>query len=183
MNQEQLKAYLLYWSKNRLSKLADEVIPEFRANPNRYAALHELAIAKDNYPYQEYASWISGHLTDRMYSAKYPKRIQEVVDAFFETKNHTVRRNLLKIVLAVPSHYREGELLDKLFSLLMSADEAIAVRSYAFHKVLSFMDIYPELQRELDAVLDTHHALFQSAAMRSCLKRYDKWNKTNEQCY
>jgi hypothetical protein len=89
MTKQQLKACLLHWSQNRLSKLAEDVIPEFNSNPDRHAALHTLAITKDDYPYQEYASWLCGHLVSGIYNANNPKRIQEVIDAFFVTENHT----------------------------------------------------------------------------------------------
>ena len=62
MTTSELTNYFIEWRKNRLDKLAPQVIVEFRENPSRHQALHQLAITSNPYPIQEYASWLVGHI-------------------------------------------------------------------------------------------------------------------------
>ncbi len=174
MTAEQLRQLLFQWNKNRLAKLAPEMISEFKNAPNRWEALHEIAITKAEYPFQEYASWLCGHLIDEFYLKQSPKRIAEIIDAWLITENQSVRRNLLKIMLSVSSDHRSGEVLDRLMHNISSPNEAIAVRSYSFHMLMNFLKEYPDLRFEIDTIIDSFPELFKVPAMQSCLKRYRK---------
>lgn len=174
MNTEDLKQYFLDWRKNRLDKLAPAVIEEFKSHPNRYEALHHIAITKDDYPFQEYGSWLAGHIIPEFYATKVEQKMPEIIDAFLTSTNHSVKRNLMKIILNVPCDYKSGELLDKAFFVLSSADENIALRSYSFSYLLQWMEKYPEIQIEIDSILTQWPELFTSGAMQSCLKKYRK---------
>jgi len=177
MTTEELKTYFLAWRKNRLDKLAPEVIQEFQMHPDRYDALHQMAISVDVYPFQEYASWLSGHIVETFYKKAPEEKIQEVINAYLESENHSVKRNLLKIINAMPADFRSGELLERAFSVLSSHQEAIALRSYSFTYILTWLKQYPELAIELDAIIRQKPELFASAAMKSCLKRYARIKK------
>lgn len=172
MTIEELRHFLLNWNKNRLDKLAPAMISEFKNAPERWNALHEIAITKAEYPFQEYASWLCGHLTDEFYLNQNPKRMAHVVDAWLITENQSVRRNLLKIMLTVPSQHRSGEVLDRLLHNISSPNEAIAVRSYSFHMLMNFLKEHPDLRFEIDTIIDSFPELFKVPAMQSCLKRY-----------
>jgi hypothetical protein len=174
MTVSELKAFLTHWRKNRLSKLAPEMIADFRNAPERWDALHQIAIQVDDYPYQEYASWLCGHLIAEIYLNHNSNKTDEVIDAWFLTESHSVRRNLLKIMLSAPSDYKSGEVLDRLLFYLSSPDEAIAVRSYSFHMLMNIMKQYPDLHVEIDAIIAGFPELFKVPAMQSCLKRYNK---------
>lgn len=174
MTAEQLRQFLFQWKKKRLAKLAPEMISEFKNAPDRWEALHNVAITKADYPYQEYASWLCGHLIDEFYLNKNPKRIAEIIDAWLITENHSVRRNLLKIMLLVPSDHRSGKVLDRLLYNISSPNEAIAVRSYSFHMLIEILKIHPDLHFEIDTIIDSFPELFKVPAMQSCLKRYHK---------
>jgi hypothetical protein len=174
MTVSELKAFLLDWRKNRLSKLAPEMIDEFRSSLERWNALHQIAIHVDEYPFQEYASWLCGHLIDELYLNQSPKRMAEIIDTWLITENHSVRRNLLKIMLAVPSDYKSGEVLDRLLHNISSPNEAIAVRSYSFHMLLNLLREHPDLRFEINAIIESFPDLFKVPAMQSCLKRYKK---------
>jgi hypothetical protein len=174
MTVNELKVFLLDWRKNRLSKLAPEMTAEFRDAPERWEALHRLAVQVDDYPFQEYASWLCGHLIPEIYLNQNSNKIEDVIDAWLLTKNHSVRRNLLKIMLSVASDYKSGEVLDRLLYYLSSPDEAIAVRSYSFSMLMNIMQEYPDLHFEIDAIIDGFPELFKVPAMQSCLKRYSK---------
>lgn len=173
----ELKAYFAAWRQNRLDKLAPQVIQEFRQHPERYDSLHFLATTKTEYPYQEYASWLSGHVIEEFYNKQGEEKIQEVIDAYLDSSNQSVKRNLLKIIKAVHTDYRSGELLERAFLILAAPDEAIALRSYSFHYLLDLLKIYPELATEIDAIIEQKPELFTSGAMRSCLKRYAKFKE------
>lgn len=174
MTTEQLRQFLFQWNKNRLSKLAPEMISEFKSAPERWVALHEIAITKAEYPFQEYASWLCGHLTDEFYLNHNPERIEAIIDAWLQTENQSVRRNLLKIMLAVSSEHRSGEVLDRLLHNISSPNEAIAVRSYSFHMLMNYLKEHPDLRFEIDTIIDSFPELFKVPAMQSCLKRYRK---------
>lgn len=170
----ELKAFLLVWRKNRLSKLAPEMIAEFRSSPERWEALNYLATHIDEYPYQEYASWLCGHLISEIYLNKDSKNCEDVIDAWLLTVNCSVRRNLLKIMLNVASDYKSGEVLDRLLICLSSPNESIAVRSYAFSMLIKIMKEHPDLRFEIDVIIDGFPELFKVPALQSCLKRYRK---------
>jgi hypothetical protein len=170
MTVSELKDFLLHWRGNRLSKLAPEMIAEFQSSPECWDALHQIAIHVDEYPFQEYASWLCGHLISEIY--RNPQKIEEIIDAWLITENHSVRRNLLKIMLAVPSYYKNGEVLDRLLRYLASPDEAIAVRSYAFSMLMKIMKAHPDLHFEIDAIIKSYPELFKVPALQSCMKKY-----------
>lgn len=174
MTVSELKAFLLDWRKNRLSKLAPEMIAEFRNAPERWDALHQIAIQVDDYPYQEYASWLCGNLIDELYLNQSPKRLVEIIDFWLITENHSVRRNLLKIMLAVPSDHKNGEVLDRLLHNISSPNEAIAVRSYSFHMLMNFIREHPDLRFEINTIKESFPELFKVPAMQSCLNMYRK---------
>jgi len=170
----ELKAYFAAWRQNRLEKLAPQVIQEFRQHPERYDSLHFLAITKNDYPFQEYASWLSGHIIEEFYKSQGAEKIQEIIDAYLDSSNHSVKRNLLKIINAVNTDYRSGELLERAFEIVSSSEEAIALRSYSFHYLLRILKTYPDLAVEIDAIIEQKSELFASGAMQSCLKHYAK---------
>lgn len=174
MNEAELKDFLLDWRNNRLLRLAPEMTQEFKKHPERWSALHLLATHADDYPFQEYASWLCGHLILEIYLNQNSNKIEEVIDAWLLTENHSVRRNLLKIMLSVPSDYKNGEVLDRLLHYLSSPDEAIAVRSYSFSMLMKIMKEHPDLHFEIDAIIEGFPELFKVPAMQSCLKRYKK---------
>lgn len=174
MNKEELKAYFIDWRKDRLGKLAKQVKREFRKHPERHEALHALACEINPYPIQEYASWLCGHLVETLYPSEFPDRQKEVIDAFLTTENPSVKRNLLKIVLELPTDHRDGDLLDHAFYALGSPNEAIAVRSYSFRYLLKLLPEYPDLQVEIDAIIREKPELFQTGALLSCIKSYKK---------
>lgn len=174
MNATELRQFLYQWNKNRLAKLAPEMILEFKNAPDRWDALHEIAITKDEYPFQEYASWLCGHLISEIYLNQNLRKIEEIIDVWLQTENHSVRRNLLKIMLAVPSDYKNGEVLDRLLHNISSPNEAIAVRSYSFHMLMNFLKEHSDLRFEIDTIIDSFPELFKVPAMQSCLKLYRK---------
>jgi vacuolar-type H+-ATPase catalytic subunit A/Vma1 len=172
MTDAELRTCLKAWSKDRMAKSAKQMVEEFRQTPERLETLHNVAMIPDKYPHQEYSSYLVSHLYHEIYTKQHPARIKQLIDHLFVTENHTVRRNLLKVVVHTKSTYREGEILDLLLKFIMSADEAIAVRSYAFSKIMQYLKVYPELRQEIDSIIDAHGELFTPPAMRSCLKRY-----------
>ena len=179
MTTSELTNYFIEWRKNRLDKLAPQVIVEFRENPSRHQALHQLAITSNPYPIQEYASWLVGHILDEFYQQPKNNQITKVIDAYLTTINPSVKRNLLKVIVHVPSDYRSGELIDHAFQSLVSAQEPIAVRSYSFAYVMGWLKEYPELGEELTVLVEQFPELFKTPAMQSCLKKFAKWKKSH----
>lgn len=174
MTTTELKAYLLEWRKNRINKLAPEIIPEFQSKQDRYDAVHQLAITVDDYPYQEYASWLAGHLVKQFYVHAKKKKKEDIIDAFLRSSNVSVKRNLLKIILSFRIDYRTAELIDKTFDYVASVDEPHAVRVYAFYFLLNQIQFFPELAQELDAIIDQKHESFKAPSLQACLKKYEK---------
>jgi hypothetical protein len=174
MNQEELQQYFLNWRNKRLDKLAPAVIQEFKTHPEWHVSVHRMAISKASYPFQEYASWLSSHLIHEFYTSSNAEKINEIIDAYLQSENHTVKRNLLKIINCTSSDYRSGELLSKSIEVLSSPHEAIALRSYSFQYVLQWINHFPELVNEIDACIGYRTELFKTPAMQICLKRYLK---------
>lgn len=172
MTPENLKQYFLNWRKNRLDKLAPEVIVEFKQHPERFNALHHLAITEDDYPFQEYGSWLAGHIIEQYYASEHIEKINEVIDAYLSSSNHSVKRNLQKIINQVKVDYRSGELIDRAFHNLCAADEAVGLRSYSFHYLMLWLKDFPDLRSEIDLIVEQFPELFRSGAMQSCLKKY-----------
>ena len=177
MNQTELKTYFLDWRKNRQEKLAEEVIAEFKSKPERFRAIHQMALTKDSYPFQEYASWLAGHITQEFYMKSGTQNITEIIDAYLISDNHSVKRNLMKIINLVESEHRYGELLSRAFDVLIQPEETIALRSYSFKFIMKQLKRYPELDNELHIVIAEYPELFNAAAMKSCLKQYASQRK------
>lgn len=171
MNDKELKTYFLEWRKNRQEKFAKEVIAEFKSKHERLDAVHQMACAKDIYPFQEYASWLVGHITNEFYFSSNHQRIADIIDAYLISDNHTVKRNLMKVISLVTSEHRKGELITRAFNVLMNTEESIALRSYSFKFILSQLKQHPELRNELNIVIFEFPELFTSPAMKSCLSR------------
>lgn len=174
MHVQELKEYLSEWRKNRMLKMAPEVISEFQTHSERFESLHHMAITVDAYPFQEYASWLASHLIDLYRIEPTKNKIHEITDAILLSSNHTVKRNLLKTRLHFTSDYRVGELIDRAFQFLTSPQETIAVRVYSFYFLLQEIKKYPDLMHEMDVIVEHNSELFSAPALQVCLKRYHK---------
>lgn len=172
MTPQELKAYFLHWRENRLDKLAPVIIDEFQRHSERFDALHALAISKDTYPFQEYGSWLAGHIIQHYYLPHKEQRLPEIIDAYLASDNSSIQRNLHKIINGVLVDYRSGELINRAFEVLQSSDTEVGLKSYCFHYILLWLDRYPELSTELEIIIRDRPELFSSGAMRSCLKKY-----------
>lgn len=125
----------------------------FIKNETHSKELIHLALSEEAYPMPEYASWKAVHVQKLKKDIWFPYHVP-IVDQILKTKNQTVLRNLLNLLQNHPiSTYKEGELIDFLFQNIQNDDFKVAVHVYSIYLLFPFFKVYPELIKELEAIL------------------------------
>jgi hypothetical protein len=135
------------------------------------------------FPFPEYSSWLISHITER-----FPEKIKEfhtqLIDAYLDNKNESMRRNLLNSLLRLPLHsHRSGEFLDQLFQVLVDFESKVAHKVYAMYFIVRFCEIYPELSCELKQILSREEQNYTPAyyaGKRKTLKALEKLKSQNQ---
>lgn len=128
----------------------------------------------ETYPFPQYSSWILIHLTEKHVEKVEPFH-RRIIDTFLILKDPSAQRNIANCLLKLPFiNYREGEVLDRLFDFLLDPNSKVALKVYAMYLLVDFIQIYPELEGELLAILEKNQELESPAyrsAMRTVIKR------------
>jgi hypothetical protein len=140
--------------QNRRSTEFLQLTDIFIKKPESVTGLVELAVSEDVYPYPQYASQLLLHVA-RKNNKLIESGYNDIVDCFLNTVNTSVQRNLLGVLLCFPlKEYKEGELLNNLFSIINNPDSKPGLTNYAVHKLSQYLKVYPELKNEMEQSLE-----------------------------
>ena len=146
----------------------------FVAHPEQIPDLVELALGSKKAPLPAHASWLLIHLAkaDWTLLASYEHAF---IDHFLVSTNQSILRNLLVTLLEFPlTDYREGEVLDALIAHLKNEVDKVALRVYSLYKLAEFVQRYPEIKTEIDAVLELIQVNPMSPAMKVGIRNFEK---------
>jgi hypothetical protein len=103
-------------------------------------------------PYPEHASWLLVNI-NRINPSLLVDYQAEMIDRILITENQSVLRNLVNVCHPLPLiDYRESELLERLFSFISDDHNKVALFVYACYKLIQFVQKYPELKPEIEAI-------------------------------
>lgn len=129
-----------------------------------------LSINHQKKPFNEYSSWILIHFTD-LYPEISQNHQKEIIDIFLETKNLSIERNILYVLRKIPIiDYKDGLVLDKTILLIHNSEIKIATKVYALLYLMKFIEIYPELENELELAKQSLRK-YDSPFIKSVLKK------------
>ncbi|HLU86998.1 MAG TPA: hypothetical protein VKZ44_04525 [Taishania sp.] len=171
---------LVYLNMFRDAQTRPMVMHYFMERIYRIETLIKYAGSKEAYPLPDYASWVIAHL-----AKEFPERLKDhqplIIDAFFESDNQTVLRNLSVALILLPlAEYREGELYDKLIAHLLNNDNKVALHVNCIHKLIQFAQKYPELVNEIADSIEIRLENNKQASLISASKKfYKKFKRTN----
>jgi hypothetical protein len=131
-------------------KLADILIEQ----PGSISEVVELAISENGYPYPQYAAWLLLHVARKDRSLVEPF-YNQVIDGILTTRNPSVLRSLMGVSLCFPiMDYKQGAFLNQLMELISDNDSKPGLLNYSVRKLAEFIELYPEIRREMDMILE-----------------------------
>ncbi|MGE0569438.1 MAG: hypothetical protein AB7O73_15975 [Bacteroidia bacterium] len=139
-----------HYSKNTIIKIAEY----FNNNPREIKFGIKLLTGKDFILSQRIA-WSVGYLDKRCFNAL-EKSIPDLIRALKEDKYHpAVKRNILKLFQTMPIRDAyQSELFDLCLHFIGNISEPLAIRAFSITVANSISLNYPELQQELDLILN-----------------------------
>lgn len=146
----------------------------FIAHPEQIPDLVELALGSKKAPLPAHASWLLIHLAkaDWTLLASYE---QVFIDHFLLSTNQFILRNLLVTLLEFPlTEYRESDFLDSLITHVKNEENKVALRVYSLYKLTEFVQRYPEIKAEVDAVIELIQEHPMSPAMKVGIRNFEK---------
>jgi hypothetical protein len=82
---------------------------------------------------------------------------------------------MLVCLLEFPlTDYRESDFLDALIMHVKSEENKVALRVYGLYKLVAFVERYPEIKPEVDAVIELIQEHPMSPALRVGIRNFDK---------
>lgn len=168
---------------------AEALISDFRSNRD-YKHFSRLAAETDgmidtlirfcyrnDYPFPQYSSWLLAHVADNHYDRLVPFQ-NSLIDAFLDGSDPSTQRNLGNVLQRFPKTvHREGELLDRLFAILLDAETKVALKVYAMNLAFAFLEDYPELKSELQVIVEdgmTRESAAYLSAGKKILKKISR---------
>lgn len=146
----------------------------FVAHPEQIPDLVELALGSKKAPLPAHASWLLIHLAkaDWTLLASYEHAF---IDHFLLSTNQSILRNLLVTLLEFPlTDYRESDFLDALITHVKNEENKVALRVYSLYKLTEFVQRYPEIKAEVDAVIEIIQEHPMSPAMKVGIRNFEK---------
>lgn len=135
------------------------LVDVFASDDQLVEGLVELVASDDRYPFPQYASHLLLHIA-RSHVDKLEHRYKSLLDTVLSTTNTSVQRNLLGALLCTPLRpYRDGELLDWLFSVLNNPESQPGLLNYTVKKLAQYVSVYPELDKEIVLALELREEL------------------------
>lgn len=129
------------------------------------------ALANSSIPNAWRAAWALAHINEKNSQLLIPY-LAEIADIVTTTKNLSIKRELLKILILHPlPDEPSGVLLDSCFETVTSNLVPVGLRMYAMSMVAKYCDKYPELIPEFVAVLETILAEPPSVGMKGWASR------------
>jgi hypothetical protein len=146
----------------------------FVSHPEQIPDLVELALGSKKAPLPAHASWLLIHLAkaDWTLLASYEHAF---IDHFLVSTNQSILRNLLVALLEFPlTDYRESDFLDSLITHVKNEVNKVALRVYCLYKLVQFVQQYPEIKQEVDAVIELIQEHPMSPAMKVGIRNFDQ---------
>lgn len=129
------------------------------------------ALANSSIPNAWRAAWALAHINEKNSQLLTPY-LAEIADIVTTSKNLSIKRELLKVLLLHPlPDEPSGVLLDDCFETITSNLVPVGLRMYAMSMVAKYCERYPELTPEFLAVLDTIVAEPPSVGMKGWANR------------
>jgi hypothetical protein len=144
----------------------------FVAHPELIPDLVDLALSSKKPPLPAHASWLLIHIakSDWTLLRSYEHAF---IDHFLVSTNQSILRNLLSSLLEFPlTDYRESDLLDSLITHFKNEEDKVALRVYSLYKLTGFVQRYPEIKVEIDAVLEIIQENPMSPFMKIGIRHY-----------
>ncbi|WP_320054632.1 hypothetical protein [uncultured Acetobacteroides sp.] len=137
-------------------------------------------LANSTIPNAWRAAWALAHINERNRQLLTPY-LAEIADIVTTTKNLSIKRELLKILILHPlPDEPSGTLLDDCFGTVTSNSIPVGVRMYAMSMVAKYYDRYPELTPEFLAILEDILAEPPSVGMKGWAKRLTQQLSQNQ---
>ena len=137
-----------YYKSHDFTKQAHHFIED----PSKIGELVDIALSDLPKPYPEHASWLMVHICGTEPTLLSAHQVS-IIDRILTSENQSVLRNLVNVCHSLPLiEYRETELLDRLISLISNDDNKVALFVYACYKLTQFVQKYPELKPEIEAI-------------------------------
>jgi hypothetical protein len=154
------------------SKQVTQLSHYFLENPQKIPGLMELACGNLHHPFPEYSSWILTHVANKNVNLL-EKFYEQIVDALLKTKNESVRRNLLAVVVQFPLlNYEEGNLLNALIDWLTNPTTKPAIVMYTLEKLKQYCKQFPELKSEIIAILELKNEFEITPAIKVAKRKF-----------
>jgi hypothetical protein len=151
----------------------------FVAHPELIPDLVALALSSKKAPLPAHASWLLIHLAKHDWTLL-EEYEQAFIDCFLQSSNQSILRNMLVVLLEFPlTDYRESEFLDGLISHVKNEENKVALRVYSLYKLLQFVQRYPEILHEIQAVIELIESHPMSPAMRVGVRNFNKETSTS----
>lgn len=149
----------------------------FVVQPENLPELVALATRDDVHPYPQYASWLILHVARKDHNLLSPF-YNQIIDCILTTSHPSVLRSLLGASICMPLRdYNQGEFLDRLFALLNDPDTKPGQVNYSLQKVAEFLELYPELQQEMDLIVSFREEMNINPGLSSWFKTFQKKRK------
>jgi hypothetical protein len=150
----------------------------FIENPALITDLLKVVQSDLKYPFPAYASWWLFHIARS--KAKLLESYQTVlIDCVLTNENGSVLRNTMGALLELQLiEYREGELLDRLFHLLITEDYKVAIHVYSLYLLIDFTKKYPEIKQEIIEIIRLKESKPHTPALTMGIKNYLKATKS-----
>ena len=131
-----------------------------------------LATTKDDYPVQEHSSWLLMHVLDHKKESVSAYQ-HKIIDAFCDSQNQSVLRNLCNIMYKLPIiDYREGELLELLISHFKNLNNKVALHVYCLYKLKQFELKYPEIAPEINQLIALKEENDLPPSLKVAIRKY-----------
>jgi len=125
-----------------------------------------------DYPFPAYASWWLFHVARSKPDILIPYQSQ-LIDCVLSNENGSVLRNTMGVLLELTLvEYREGELLDRLFHLLITEDYKVAIHVYALYLLIDFTKKYPEIKQEIVEIIRMKESKPHTPALKMGIRNY-----------
>lgn len=146
----------------------------FVAHPEQIPDLVELALGSKKAPLPAHASWLLIHIAKADWTLLVDFE-KPFIDYFLQTNNQSILRNLLVCLIEFPlTAYRESDFLDALISHVKNEENKVALRVYCLYKLVEFVQQYPEIKQEVDAVIEIIQEHPMSPAMKVGIRNFDQ---------
>jgi hypothetical protein len=146
----------------------------FVTHPEDIPALVELALGTKKAPLPAHASWLLIHVAKHDWTLLAAFE-HAFIDCFLQSKHQSILRNMLVCLLEFPlTDYRESDFLDALILHVKSEENKVALRVYGLYKLVAFVERYPEIKQEVDAVIELIQEHPMSPALRVGIRNFEQ---------